>query len=173
MNRFFQRRGSREESALELQAYLERETEENIERGMSPEEARRAAHIKLGNVTNILGDISQHDSLGAFETVWHDIRYGARMLLKHRGFALVSLITLALGIGANTAIFTVVDATLIRPLPYPHAERLVWLADYYPVLKAEIVSGVDFLDWRAQAKSFKRSGGVRLLPADPRDGGKR
>src|SRR6516225_4013427 len=106
MNRFFQHRGSREESALELQAYLERETEENIERGMSPEEARRAAHIKLGNVTNILGDISQHDSLGAFETVWHDIRYGARMLLKHRGFALVSLITLALGIGANTAIFT-------------------------------------------------------------------
>jgi len=156
MKRFFQRRIRREESALELQAYLARETEENIERGMSPEEARRAAHVKLGNVTNILGDISQQDSLDAFEAVWHDIRYGMRMLLKHRGFALVSLITLALGIGANTAIFTVVDATLIRPLPYPNANRvvMVWEHRLPDGQSQNVTSPATFLNWQQDNTVF-------------------
>ena len=125
-NRFFQRRARREESARELEAYLQTETEENIQRGMSPQEARRAAHIKLGNVTNILGDIRQQDSLGLLETLWHDVRYGMRVLVKHRGFAVVSVLTLALGIGANTAIFTVVDATLIGPCLFPMRIVLSW-----------------------------------------------
>ena len=87
LKRFFHRSDRRRESALELEAYLQNETEENIARGMSPADARRAAHIKLGNVTNILGDISQQDSFGRLETVWRDVRFGVRMLLKHRGFA--------------------------------------------------------------------------------------
>jgi putative ABC transport system permease protein len=153
---FFQRRPSREQSALELQAYLERETEENIERGMSPEEARRAAQIKLGNVTNILGEISQQDGLGPFETVWDDLRYGIRMILKHRGFALVSLITLALGIGANTAIFTVVDATLIRPLPFPNANRLVmvWEHRMPDGERQNVTSPATFLNWQQDNTVF-------------------
>jgi putative ABC transport system permease protein len=162
MKRFFQRRARREESRLELQAYLERETEENIERGMSPEEARRAAHIKLGNVTNILGDISGQDSLRPFETVWHDLRYGMRMLLKHRGFALISLITLALGIGANTAIFTVVDATLIQPLPYPNANRvvMVWehrMPDGEP---QNVTSPATFLNWQQDNTVFDQMAAI-------------
>ena len=124
-NRFFQRRARREESVARTRSLPAKRSRGKYDRGMSPSEARRAAHIKLGNVTNILSDITQQDSLGLLETLWQDIRYGLRVLVKHRGFALVSLVTLALGIGANTAIFTVVDATLIRPLPFPNANRLV------------------------------------------------
>jgi hypothetical protein len=123
--RFFQRRTRREESAIELEAYLQKETEDNMERGMSADGARRVARLKLGNVTNILSEMAAQDSFGSLETLLQDVRYGMRMLAKHRGFALVSLLTLALGIGANTAIFTVVDATLLRPLPFPNANRVV------------------------------------------------
>src|SRR5947208_593070 len=101
--RFFMRRATRQESGCELEAYLKTETEENMARGMSAQDARRAARIKLGNVTNILGEISEQDSFGLLETLWQDTRFGLRALLKNRGFALVSLLTLALGIGANTA----------------------------------------------------------------------
>src|ERR1700760_4737730 len=154
--RFFQRRARREEAARELEAYLQTETEENIQRGMSPQEARRAAHIKLGNVTNILGDIRQQDSLGLIETLWHDLRYGLRVLLKHRGFALVSLLTLALGIGANTAIFTVVDATLIRPLPFPNANRLVMVWEHrMPDGEPQnVTSPATFLNWQQDNTVF-------------------
>jgi hypothetical protein len=97
---------------------------------MSPEEARRAAHIKLGNIDNILCDISEQKSIGLLETLRQDLRFGLRMLLNSRGFALVSVLTLALGIGANTAIFTVVDTTPIRPLPFPNANRLVMVWEH-------------------------------------------
>ena len=154
--RFFQRRSRRQESALELEAYLQKETEENIERGMSPADARRAAHVKLGNVTNILGDISQQDTFGPLETLWQDIRFGFRMLLKHRAFALVSLLTLAIGIGANTAIFTVVDATLIRPLPYPNANRtvMIWEHRLPDGERQNVTSPATFLNWQRDNTVF-------------------
>jgi putative ABC transport system permease protein len=154
--RFFQRRSRRQESALELEAYLQKETEENIERGMSPADARRAAHVKLGNVTNILGDMSQQDTFGPLETLWQDIRFGFRMLLKHRGFALVSLLTLAIGIGANTAIFTVVDATLIRPLPYPNANRtvMIWEHRLPDGERQNVTSPATFLNWQRDNTVF-------------------
>ena len=124
-SRFFLRRKRNEESRRELENYLQTETQENIERGMSPDEARRAAHLKLGSVTRILENMRQRDSIGALEILWHDLRFGLRMLIKDRSFAVVAVLTLALGIGANTAIFSVVNGTLIRPLPYPNASRLV------------------------------------------------
>ena len=160
--RFFQRRSRRQESALELEAYLQRETEENIERGMSPGDARRAAHIKLGNVTNILGNISEQDSFNPLETLWQDLRFGLRMLLKHRGFALVSLLTLAIGIGANTAIFTVVDATLIRPLPYPNANRavMVWEHRLPDGERQNVTSPATFLNWQHDNTVFDQMAAI-------------
>lgn len=162
LKRFFQRSARRHEAALELEDYVQKETEENIQRGMSPVEAGRAAHIKLGNVTNILGDMAQQDSVGLVEVLWQDLRFGVRMLLKHRGFALVSLLTLAIGIGANTAIFTVVDATLIRPLPYPNANRtvMVWehrLPDGEP---QNVTSPATFFDWQRDNTVFDQMAAI-------------
>jgi putative ABC transport system permease protein len=162
LKRFFQRRARRQESAQELEAYLRKETEENIERGMLPADARRAAHIKLGNVTNILGDISQQDSFGPVEALLLDLRFGLRMLLKHPGFALVSLITLAIGIGANTAIFTVVDATLIRPLPYPNANRtvMIWEHRLPDGERQNVTSPATFLNWQRDNTVFEEMAAI-------------
>src|SRR5262245_59988682 len=91
-------------------------------------------------------------------TLWKDMRYGMRMLLKKPGFTLIAVITLALGIGANTAIFSVVNAALLRPLPYEEAERLVVLYETNPKQGRDDlnVSYPNFTDWRAQSQSFEQ-----------------
>ena len=93
------------------------------------------------------------------ETLWHDIRYGARTLAKNPGFTAVAVLTLALGIGADTAIFSVVQNLLLHPLPYPHPEQLVEIANtYFPqVPKAGLTPG-DYFDWRQQNASFSEMG---------------
>ena len=95
------------------------------------------------------------------QTLWQDLRYGARTLLKKPGFTLVAVITLALGIGANAAIFSVINSVLLRPLPYPQPERLVWIWGTNPSadIKQETASLPDFVDWKAQSQSFAAMGG--------------
>src|SRR5215813_9782618 len=95
------------------------------------------------------------------QTPWQDLRYGARMLLKRPGFTLIAVITLSLGIGANAAIFSVINTALLRPLPYPQSERLVWIWGTNPPadIKQEGASLPDFVDWKAQNRSFAAMGG--------------
>ena len=107
------------------------------------------------------------------QTLWQDLRYGARMLLKKPGFTLIAALTLALGIGANTAIFSVVNAVLLRPLPYEESERLVILYETNPQMGRDEmrVSYPNFTDWRAQSQSFEqmaafRSGGIIFTGKD-------
>ena len=122
--RFLRRNNWDRERQRELQAHLEIETEEFIARGMSPEEAGYAARRKLGNVTRIREEIYQMNSLGFLETLGQDLRYAARLLRMNPGFTLVAVLSLALGIGANTAIFQLLDAVRLRSLPVANPQQL-------------------------------------------------
>jgi putative ABC transport system permease protein len=139
----------------EVRFHIEMRTEENVRRGMSPEEARREAERRFGPLARIKEMGYEVRGGGMLETLRQDLRYGARMLLKNPGFTLVAVLTLSLGIGANTAIFSVVNAVLLRPLPFAEPERLVWLWDTQPQLPTAPASLPDFLDWKSQNQSFE------------------
>jgi len=126
------RRREEDEFARELEEHLALLVEENMSRGMSPDEARRMAHVRLGGTTQ-LREIhrEQHGWLAA-ETVYRDVSYALRTLRKTPAFTLVCVLTLGLGIGASTAIFSVVNCVLLRPLPYPNHERLVRIGEVHP-----------------------------------------
>lgn len=125
LSRFFRRGRWDDERARELQDYLAHEIDDNIARGMSPEESRRAAHRKLGNATRIREDIYDMNTLRFLETVWQDLRYGLRLLFRNPTFAVVAILTLALGTGANAAIFQIVNAVRLRTLPVEKPGELV------------------------------------------------
>src|SRR4029453_10544158 len=101
------------------------EIDDNIRRGMTPRDARDAARRKLGNITLVREDIYQMNTISLLDSAWRDVKYGARLLRLNPGFALVAILSLALGVGANTAIFQLLDAVRIRTLPVEEPENLV------------------------------------------------
>jgi putative ABC transport system permease protein len=123
--RFFYRSRWDDERAKELQDYLAHEIDDNIARGMSADGAARAAHRRLGNATRIREEIYEMNTLPFVDAAWQDLRYGMRLLLKNRTFALVAILTLALGTGANAAIFQLVNAVRLRTLPVEKPHELV------------------------------------------------
>jgi predicted permease len=164
--RFFHRTRADQDHAQEFQAFLELETEENIARGMTPEEARRAAHLKFGNATSLREEVYEGNSIGFLETLGRDVRYAIRTLKAKPAFTIVSLLTLALGIGATTAIFTVVNGVILRPLPYPDPDRLVTLWETNPNYNWPGCAGCirfspgNYLDVRDQNRSFAQIGAL-------------
>jgi len=138
----------------DIRDFIERETQDNIDRGMPPEEARYAALRKFGNVARVKEDTWEVWSSVWLEQLWQDIRFGLRMLGKNPGFTAVAVFTLALGIGANSAIFTVVDAVALRPLPASRPDRLVRLYVKSPQGVEPYSSYPDYDDIRQQVRSF-------------------
>jgi predicted permease len=161
------RRGKIErEMDRELQFHLEMEAAKNVRRGMSEEDARRAALLNFGGVERTKEAYRDIALFRIFEELWQDLRYGARMLLKTPGFTAAAALTLALGIGANTAVFSVVYATLLKPLPYPEAERIYSVEIVIPEEMREWGTSFtnriqDYLEWRKASTSFSSIAALR------------
>ena len=151
--RFFRRRRADVELQQELDGYLVEEIAENLARGLSSEEARRQAKIKLGSPQKVRESLWQENTNATIDNLRRDLQYAIRTLARSPGFAFTAILTLALGIGATTAIFSLVNTVLLRPLPFPEQEQLMWLSQQdhsLPGVAAESLSYPDYFDWRAQ-----------------------
>ncbi|MFZ3334095.1 MAG: ABC transporter permease [Candidatus Acidiferrales bacterium] len=136
----------------EIEAHIELEVERLREQGLSEEDARAAARRAFGNVTRAQENFYESGRWSWWDHFWQDIRYGARMLRKAPGFTAVAVLTIALGIGATTAIFSLVDATLLHPLPYPHPGQLVTIKDDLSGIGARDV-GMSVPEWHDLQRS--------------------
>ena len=141
----------------EMRLHLELRQQEHLESGMTADSARAAARRRFGNVTALREKSHMAWGWGWFEHLVQDVRYCLRMLRKSPGFTAAAVLTLALGIGANTAIFSTIDAVLLRQLPFANADRLVfvWATDAQRGVNEDVTSFPNFEDWRAQSKSFE------------------
>ncbi|MGH9935630.1 MAG: ADOP family duplicated permease [Blastocatellia bacterium] len=142
----------------ELRYHIERQTEQNIRLGMNPEEARYAARKAFGGVEQAKERSRDARGVRWLEELWQDLRYGERTLRKAPGWTAVMGATLALGVGLSTAIFSLTYSVLLRPLPYPDTERLVALQLTHTISAGVLrfnVNAANWLEWRAQSKSFE------------------
>jgi predicted permease len=155
-----------DEMREELEAHLQMEIEANVDRGMTAEEARTVATQQFGNRTAIREASRDEWTFAGLETLVQDLRYGLRLLRRAPGFAITAIAIVALGVGATTAAFTVLDHVLLRPLPFPNPDRLVLLYQNAParsIVRME-ATPPNFEDWRTMNRSFSAMGAY--VPAE-------
>src|SRR5437763_2251101 len=150
----FRRQRVEQELDEELQHQLQRKMEENLAEGMTAREARRSARLDFGGLERRKEECRDARRVNWLQDTMQDVRYATRTLLRNPGFALIAILTLALGIGANTAIFSVVHSTLLEPLPFAHPEQLLELRQTEAAPGDYPLTGEDYLDWRAQNSTF-------------------
>src|SRR3990170_3726144 len=147
----------------EFRFHLDQQTEKNRRAGMAPEEARRQALIKFGGIERIKESTRDEIRPQILEQSIRDVRYGVRVLRHAPAFSVAALVTIGLGIGANATLFSIVRAVLLRPLPYPESDRLVWVGTTRSDLpfsssKPGAISYQNFADWRTQQSTFDAIG---------------
>lgn len=164
-------RAAKREIDEELQFHLEQRTAENIAAGMSPEDAARAARKRFGNFQSVREECRETRGFGLGEAMWRDVQFAFRQLVKNPGFTFMAVMTLALGIGATTGIFSVVYATLFEPLPYPKSNQLVMVWSQINGTRNSVAAG-DYLEWKRRSTSFQHleawSGGTFNVGATER-----
>ena len=148
------RKAADQETADEVSHYLEEATAAFVARGLLPDEARRAARLELGSTTAVREQVRGYAWENGVDILFADLRYAARTLVRNPGFTAVSMLTLALGIGASTAIFSVVDAVLLRALPYPNPQKIVRVWEQAPNRHRMNLADLNFADFRAQNNTF-------------------
>ena len=150
----------------EIAAHLALLTEENLRRGMTPDEARRAALVRLGGITQLRETHRELQGLSWLPALGQDLRYGLRTLWRAKWISLAAVATLALGIGANTALFSVVDTVLLRSLPYADPGRLMILGQQGPQSGAGVNTyfpPTTFFDWRGRNHSFSSMSAIETF----------
>src|SRR5215813_2616328 len=154
LRRLFRKRETERQLDSELRFHLEQQAADYIKAGMSPDEAYRRARIEFGGIEGLKEECRESRRVHLLETLLQDVRYGLRTMRRTPGFTAVALLTLTLGIGANTLIFSVVNGVLLNPLPYPHPEQLITLHESKPNFHFGSVSFPNFRDWRKDNHTF-------------------
>ena len=157
-------RGSRRDAELraDIDGYVDLLTDEKIAAGLSPAAARRAARLECGSIDAVKDDTRSVRAGAWLVAIGQDARYAVRMMRRDLSFTAIAIVTLALGIGANTAIFSVVNAVLLQPLPYPDADRLVLVWERNTAKERDPVAPATYQDWSRENGSFQELGAYRF-----------